>query len=435
MDGVGDEVLSGAALSGEQDRRRLHVLESPEHLEELPHGGRLTDDRGVAAGAALAQVVDLCRQAVGLQPLLDRQGDLAQVEGLREVAVRSELRRRDRAVDRAVRREHHDGKVSTGLPNGPDELQPAHARHLQVGQHQVGSVLFDSLEPFLAVAGLDHAIAKCSHVLVDGPTDEFLVVDDEDCGFLTHGWVVARGLGGLGNPIHMVCKGRAIPGTPLARYHDVMNQLSNLGEVIRWRRGERLWDEGQGVKGLVVVRSGALELQKTHSSGVLSLDLVVRGEIAGTEALVCDAKYGHSAVGVGYGSGTWVPEARLYAAMLDTPDLGAEIFRAHLARCGRIATAFADLEFAPVEARVARLMLRLCDTIGLPDARGTFIPLRLYKVQIARLTACRAETVIRLLKRWREREILLAQREGFVVPDRGRVSALVDVEEECSYAM
>ena len=100
MDGVGDEVLSGAALSGEQDRRRLHVLESPEHLEELPHGGRLTDDRGVAAGAALAQVVDLCRQAVGLQPLLDRQGDLAQVEGLREVAVRSELRRRDRAVDR-----------------------------------------------------------------------------------------------------------------------------------------------------------------------------------------------------------------------------------------------------------------------------------------------------------------------------------------------
>ena len=215
----------------------------------------------------------------------------------------------------------------------------------------------------------------------------------------------------------------------------MLNELKDLGEVIRWRRGEQVWEEGTPVRGLVVVRCGALELQKRHAGGVLSLDLVVRGEVAGTEALVSGAVYGCSAVGVGYGSGVWIPEARLYGAMLDTPDLGARIFREHLQRDERIAQGFADLEFAPVEARVARLMVRLCDAIGLPDARGTFVPLRLYKVQIARLTACRPETVIRLMKRWGQDGLLHAQREGFVVPDRRALEALVHTEEMCSYAM
>ena len=215
----------------------------------------------------------------------------------------------------------------------------------------------------------------------------------------------------------------------------MQNELTLLGTVIRWTRGQRLWDQGAPARGLLVVCSGGVELQRNHPSGVLSVDLVVRGELAGEESLIAGSLYGLSAVGVGYGSGTWIPEARLYGAMLDTPDLGARVYGEHLKRFERVAHAYADLEFAPVEARVARLMLRLCDAIGLPDARGTFIPVRLYKVQIARLSACRSETVIRLLKRWDADGVLHSQREGFVVPDMAVLETLALPEEMCSFAM
>ena len=68
-----------------------------------------------------------------------------------------------------------------------------------------------------------------------------------------------------------------------------------------------------------------------------------------------------------------------------------------------------------VEMRLARLVLRLADELGIPDARGPFVPYNLSRRDLADMVCCREETIIRILGRWRRAGVLSVQREGMII--------------------
>ena len=78
----------------------------------------------------------------------------------------------------------------------------------------------------------------------------------------------------------------------------------------------------------------------------------------------------------------------------------------------------ADLTGARVEARFARLFLKLADQIGRPEHGGEFVQMPLSRQELADLTGTTIETAIRLMSRWEKEDVLHTQKDGFVVRDR-----------------
>jgi CRP-like cAMP-binding protein len=71
-----------------------------------------------------------------------------------------------------------------------------------------------------------------------------------------------------------------------------------------------------------------------------------------------------------------------------------------------------------VEARFARLFLKLCDQIGKRERGGVFVPMPLSRQDLADLSGTTIETAIRIMSRWQKEDVLHTEKDGFVVLNR-----------------
>jgi CRP/FNR family transcriptional regulator len=78
-----------------------------------------------------------------------------------------------------------------------------------------------------------------------------------------------------------------------------------------------------------------------------------------------------------------------------------------------------------VEVRGARLFLTLSERMGQPREDGIFIPLALSRQELADLLGTTLETTIRLMSRWQKENVVMTERDGFLVPV---MDALRDLE-------
>ncbi len=87
-------------------------------------------------------------------------------------------------------------------------------------------------------------------------------------------------------------------------------------------------------------------------------------------------------------------------------------------RLAELTRRLADLTGARVEARFARLFLKLAHQIGRPERGGTFVPMPLARQELADLTGTTIESAIRTMSRWQKEDVLHTEKDGFVVIDR-----------------
>ncbi len=178
MDGADDEFLARAVLAGDQDRG----IADGDLRDELAHGvhrAAVADDDATTAGLRLqhAAVGDgfLVRQAVG-----DRDQQPVAVDRLLHEVVGALPHRRDRGLDVAMARDHDDRHADVRGAEPLQHLEPVETRHLDVQQHDVGSMPLGLSQAVGAVCGLEDLVAVILQVQADGVTDGRIVVDDED---------------------------------------------------------------------------------------------------------------------------------------------------------------------------------------------------------------------------------------------------------------
>ncbi len=73
---------------------------------------------------------------------------------------------------------------------------------------------------------------------------------------------------------------------------------------------------------------------------------------------------------------------------------------------------------ARVEARFARLFLKLHEQIGRSERGGIFVPMPLARQELADLTGTTIETAIRIMSRWQKEDVLHTEKDGFVILNR-----------------
>lgn len=91
------------------------------------------------------------------------------------------------------------------------------------------------------------------------------------------------------------------------------------------------------------------------------------------------------------------------------------MLRQSAAQSSELRLRVAALSAGSVPARLARLLCWLSWRMGIRDARGIFVPLRLTRRDLSGMVGCRVETTIRILGQWVRQGLLSILREGIVV--------------------
>ena len=176
VEGPGEHLLPGPALSEEQDR---HVggRGAVQSREELGHRGASRHDvlRPRTDGAELRGT----SESSGSPDLLH---ELVALERLRQEREGASPRGPDRLVDRTVGGEDEDRERRERALQRLEERQPVHARHPQVGHHDRGGLPFDPLQGLDTAPGRADAKARSLEPETEDPEQVLVVVDDEHVG-------------------------------------------------------------------------------------------------------------------------------------------------------------------------------------------------------------------------------------------------------------
>jgi CRP-like cAMP-binding protein len=193
--------------------------------------------------------------------------------------------------------------------------------------------------------------------------------------------------------------------------------LMSHGEKFRFERGDVLWQASEPAFWMGSVCVGLLEFTCPASpTNGLILDLAQRGQIFGIEAAIENMRRPTTCVALTSGRGIRLKAAPLRALRhgVNGSEISTLLLRAQTAQNVHHATRIRELSLGQVDQRLATVLLRLAGDLGLDDARGTFLPVRLTRSDLARFVSCREETITRLMRRWEKAEIVSTLREGFV---------------------
>lgn len=86
-----------------------------------------------------------------------------------------------------------------------------------------------------------------------------------------------------------------------------------------------------------------------------------------------------------------------------------------------------DLATAGVEQRLARLLLRLAQSVGRKTAEGVVLPMSLSGQDLAELVITTPYTISRILADWRRLHFADVQREQILLQDQERIAAIADM--------
>lgn len=207
--------------------------------------------------------------------------------------------------------------------------------------------------------------------------------------------------------------------------------LMSQGEIFRFERGECLWKQGDPAEWMMVVCTGTLKLARAWPGGRDAiLDLVHRGQLVGVSAALPEGHHTSTASVLAAGKGIRIARPKLRAILKQNPDVMAFLLELACNHMESFVQRIEEMAHGPVENRLARVLLRIGDDVGLPDSRGLFVPVRLTRGDLAGMVGCRVETTIRVLTRWQRQGLLETRREGLVIRDKKRLSTFSEEEAQ-----
>jgi CRP-like cAMP-binding protein len=173
------------------------------------------------------------------------------------------------------------------------------------------------------------------------------------------------------------------------RHRAAVEELSEVAEARRVRRGEVLWREGDVSDCVVVVRSGVVLQRRAIASHAVALDVCGRGAFLG----LAGARRDHEAVMHEDGTLFVIRRADFEAWVVEHPAVAIAVIEVASGAARRMAGRLALVSMHGARARLAMLFLDLADRFGVRDSRGVIVDVRLTHREMASLIGATRETV------------------------------------------
>jgi len=202
-------------------------------------------------------------------------------------------------------------------------------------------------------------------------------------------------------------------------------RIASLAQLRRYERGEHVFHEGDESDFFFVVVSGRVKVYKhaPHGSDII-LEMFGPGGPLGAVAAYESRPYPASAAAIEPATCLLIPREAFFGLLERHPSLVRGLLGSLSLRLVELTTRLTEMTAGRIDARFARLFLKLADQLGRPERGGLFIPLALARQDLADLSGTTIETSIRIMSRWSKDGVLRTEKDGFVLIDRDTLETL-----------
>jgi CRP-like cAMP-binding protein len=197
-------------------------------------------------------------------------------------------------------------------------------------------------------------------------------------------------------------------------------RVAEVARLKSYERGALIFAEGDPSDAFMVITSGRVKVFKSTPAGKeVILEIFGAGDPLGAVSVYESAPYFASAVALEPTQILRIEQPVFFRLLEQDPAFVRGLLAGLTVRLAELTRRLAELSGARVETRFARLFLKLCERIGRPERGGVFVPMPLSRQELADLSGTTIETAIRIMSRWQREEVLLTEKDGFVVLNRG----------------
>lgn len=207
---------------------------------------------------------------------------------------------------------------------------------------------------------------------------------------------------------------RMLDAVPLPQ-RQAVERMTRLLEV---KRGQRIYTHGDPADQVFLLKAGLVKIARLGPRRQETiLAFLHPGDLFGELAIVDDAPRDHIAEAHEDTVICVLSRDLVIRMAQDTPALGYHITKVMGQRVRRLETRLSELLGKSAAARVARTLLDLAESDGIHDDAGVLVPIRLSQADIGNLVGLTRETVNAVLREFRRRGLVLAERRSIRIPD------------------
>lgn len=205
---------------------------------------------------------------------------------------------------------------------------------------------------------------------------------------------------------------------------DDRQRLSTVARVVQYQRGDAIFSEGDPSDAFYTITAGRVKVFKMLPSGKeVILEIFGTGDPLGAIAAYEGRPFPATAMAMEETTCLILPRSAFFALLEQHPSLVRGLLYGMTQRLVELTNRLAELSTGRVEARLARLFLKLAENSGRSERDGIFVPLVLSRQELADMTGTTIETCIRIMSRWGKQDVLLTEKDGFLVKDRETLTA------------
>ena len=202
-------------------------------------------------------------------------------------------------------------------------------------------------------------------------------------------------------------------------------RLAEVARTHSYAKGIAIFSEGEPSDFFITIVTGRVKVYKATPAGKeVILEIFGPGDPLGATAAYEGRPFPATAVALEDSECVLIPRTSFFALLEQHPSLVRGLLTGLTHRLVELTTRIADLSGARVEARFARVFLKLARDIGRQGEGGTFVPLALSRQELADMTGTTIETCIRIMSRWGKEDIVKTDKDGFTLLDPGALETI-----------
>jgi CRP-like cAMP-binding protein len=224
-------------------------------------------------------------------------------------------------------------------------------------------------------------------------------------------------------------KRTALRTSPLfqAMLPEELDAILDFATERRFRRGQMIVQKGDAGSSMMAVLSGRVRISAVNADGKeITLNVINPGQVFGEIALLDGQPRSADASAIEDTSLLVLERRHFLPFLASNQALASRLLAVLCERLRSTSLALEQIALFDLEARLARLILKLASDYGKATAEGTRIELKLSQRDISNLVAASRESVNKQLGAWRDDGVLTFESGYIVLRRTEELQALIE---------